>query len=215
MEETNAWRRPVDVASLVARFAADLPAFGDRALPGEAALVALLLENDPEKGLRALVDRLREGVSPVALADAVVEAAVLRVLRFGKSNEVSDWDTVHHALTYANATAEAMRRVPSIDLFRAVLDGAAAVYLDRFLNLPPAKLPPMNAGLAGDLLALYDQRASVEEAAAAAAGNPDLARVGHALLRLEAGFHDYQQVDIAWRRLERRGHPGALVAAAR
>lgn len=87
------------------------------------------------------MDRLREGVSPVALADAVVEAAVRRVLRFGKANEISDWDTVHHTLTYANATAEAMRRVPSPELFRAVLDGAAAVYLDRFLNLPPARLP--------------------------------------------------------------------------
>ena len=215
MEETNTWRRPVDVASLVMRFAEDLPAFGDGALPDEAPLVALLLENDPEKGLHALVDRLREGVAPVALADAVVEAAVLRVLRFGKANEVPDWNTVHHTLTYANATAEAMRRVPSPELFRAVLDGAASVYLDRFLNLPPAKLPAADGGGAEDLLALYDQRASVDEAAAAAAGNPDLGTLGHALLREDAGFHDYQQVDIAWRRLERRGNPRALVAAAR
>ena len=215
MEETNAWRRPVDVASLVTRFAEDLPAFSDGALPDEAALVALLLESDPEEGLQALVDRLREGVSPVALADAVVEAAVLRVLRFGKANEVPDWDTVHHTLTYANATAEAMRRAPSPELFRAVLDGAASVYLDRFLNLPPAKLPAADGGGAEDLLALYDQRASVDEAAAAAAGSPDLATLGHAVLREDAGFHDYQEVDIAWRRLERRGSPRALVAAAR
>ena len=215
MEETNAWRRPVDVASLVARFAEDLPAFGDGALPDEAALVARLLENDPEKSLQVLVDRLREGVSPIALADTVVEAAVLRVLRFGKANEVPDWDTVHHTLTYANATAEAMRRVPSPELFRAVLDGAASVYLDRFLNLPPAKLVPADGEGAGDLLALYDQRASVDEAAAAAAGNPNLATLGHALLREDAGFHDYQQIDVAWRRLERRGNPRALVAAAR
>ena len=199
----------------MARFAEDLPAFSDGGLPDEAALVALLLENDPAKGLHALVDRLREGVSPVALADAVVEAAVLRVLRFGKANEVADWDTVHHTLTYANATAEAMRRAPSPELFRAVLDGAASVYLDRFLNLPPAKLPPADGGGTEDLLALYDQRASVDAAAAAAAGNPDLATLGYALLREDAGFHDYQQVDIAWRRLERRGNPRVLVATAR
>ncbi len=213
MEETNAWRRPVDVAALVARFSEDLPAFGDGTLPDEDALVALMHQDDPEKSLQALADHLREGVSPVALADAVVEAAVLRVLRFGKANEVPDWDTVHHTLTYANATAEAMRCVPSPELFRAVLDGAASVYLDRFLNLPPAKLPPEDGG--GDLLALYDQRASVDAAAAAAAARPDLATLGRGLLREDAGFHDYQQVDIAWRRLERRKDPRALVAAAR
>ena len=28
--------------------------------------------------------------------------------------------------------------------------------------------------------------------------------LGHAVLREDAGFHDYQQVDIAWRRLRRR-----------
>jgi hypothetical protein len=125
-------------------------------------------------------------------------------------------DTVHHTLTYANATAEAMRRVPSPERFRAVLDGAAAIYLDRFLNLPPAKLPPATGGGAANLLALYDQRASVDEVAAAAASStPDLATLGHALLREDAGFHEYQQVDIAWRRLERRGDARALVAAAR
>ena len=44
-------------------------------------------------------------------------------------------------LTYANAVAEGMRRVPSRRLFRAVLDGAMSVYLDRFLNVPAAPLP--------------------------------------------------------------------------
>ena len=75
--------------------------------------------------------------------------------------------------------------------------------------------PNTQAGEGGDLLAHYDQRGSVDEAAAAAAGHPDLATLGHALLREDAGFHDYQQVDIAWRRLARRGNPRALVAAAR
>ena len=55
----------------------------------------------------------------------------------------------------------------------------------------------------------------MDEAAAAATAKPDLATLGHALLREDAGFHDYQQVDIAWRRQQRRGNPRALVAAAR
>jgi hypothetical protein len=46
-----------------------------------------------------------------------------------------------------------------------------------------------------------------------------LALIAHAVLREDAGFHEFQQLDIAWRRLKRRGsHPSsklALVAAAR
>jgi hypothetical protein len=46
-----------------------------------------------------------------------------------------------------------------------------------------------------------------------------LATLAHAVLREDAGFHEFQQVDIAWRRLSRRGAARSsrmsLVAAAR
>jgi hypothetical protein len=129
-----------------------------------------------------------------------------------------------------------MRRAPSPELFRAVLDGAMSVYLDRFLNLPPAPPPRPEAGtsvpaegLLVELLAAYDRRSAVHAVAAVAAGylqRPDgspsrlLATLGHAVLREDSGFHEVQQVDLARRRLERRGpgHPttrAALVACAR
>jgi hypothetical protein len=244
MEETSAWRRPVDVAEIVesaskdvtaAAFARDRVASDTPPLADEDRLVELLLGEEPAASAADLVRRLRDGASPVALADAVVSAAVLRVLRFGTANETADWDTVHHTLTYANAVAEGMRRAPSPELFRAVLDGAMSVYLDRFLNVPAALLPS-SAGasgrgapdaLAAELLASYDRRGGMDEAATlawrflAAGGAPSrlLATLAHAVLREDAGFHELQQVDIAWRRLARRGdHPTsrlALVAAAR
>ncbi len=246
MEETPTWRRPLDVAALVEdawrevrddSFAPERLAL-DAPLADEDAVIDILLAEQPEFSLEVLVQRLRQGASPVALAEAVVGAAVMRVLRFGRANEDADWDTVHHTLTYANAVAEGMRRAPSRELFRGVLDGAMSVYLDRFLNVPPAPLPDEDAPAPGagpavpldllvDLLLLYDGRAAVDEAATMAArflasgGDPArlLTTLGTAVLREDAEFHEIQQLDIAWRRLQRRG-PGrasrrTLAAAAR
>lgn len=236
MEERSSWRRPVDVAGIVARVAEGLPAEpfaspdDDGPLADEDALVERLLGEDPAASADELRARLDAGASPVALADAVVTAAVRRVLQFGRANELSDWDTVHHTLTYANAVAEGMRRAPSPELFRAVLDGAMSVYLDRFLNIPPARLPEADrehASSVADLHAIYDGRGAVDEAARCAASalaggvSPDelLAGLGHAVLREDANFHEFQQLEIAWRRTRRRGdHDStrlALVATAR
>ena len=238
MEETSAWRSPVDVAALVDAAWDDVPEEpfarpGGTVLPDSRGLAETLVADDPEGALAAIVAHLSAGVSPVALADAVVLAAILRVLRFGTSNEATDWDTVHHTLTYANAVAEAMRRAPSRDLFRAVLDGAMSVYLDRFLNLPPAPLPASRAAvddaatLLPELLDAYDRRSSIDEAASIAraylenGGDPRalLGTLGKAVLREDAGFHSFQQLEIAWRQLERHGQSEqgrlALVATAR
>jgi hypothetical protein len=169
-------------------------------------------------------------VSIVALAEAVVLAATLRVLRFGTANETPDWDTVHHTLTYANAVAEGLRRVLDRELFRGVLDAAMSVYLDRFLNVPPAPLPATTEAperALERLLALYDRRSAPGDAASLAwnflehggSAQELLATLGHAVLREDAGFHAYQQLDIAARRLERRGDGRAsrlaLTACAR
>jgi nitrite reductase/ring-hydroxylating ferredoxin subunit len=240
MEETSAWRRPVDVAAIVESASADVPSEPFRAawtgdaetLPDEDALVDSIVDGEPAETATDLVRRLKDGVSPAALADAVVSAATLRVLRFGTSNETPDWDVVHHTLTYANAVAEAMRRAPSAELFRAVLDGAMSVHLDRFLNVPAAPLPKSSDraapdALAAELLRAYDRRGGMDECATLAwrflenGGAPDrlLATLAHALLREDAGFHAFQEIDIAWRRLMRRGDSRAsrlsLVAAAR
>ncbi len=230
MEETSAWRRPVDVAALVEDAERRLPDVWRDGADGpidEDVLVEILLGEEPARAVAALMDALEGGGSPVALAEAVVLAGVRRVLHFGTANEFRDWDTVHHTLTYANAVAEGMRRVPSPELFRAVLDGAMSVYLDRFLNVPAAPLPKASEGDAAALLAAYDGRSQVDEATELAwgsltsGGTPAelLATLATAVLREDASFHEYQEIDIAWRRLERRGDCAAtrlnLAACAR
>ncbi len=240
MEETSAWRRPVDVAALVAAAEPELERVWPKDSPGsrssspqqneELALVELVLADDPSRTVEELLARLARDASPVALAEAVVLAATRRLLAFGPANEIGDWDTVHHTLTYANAVAEGMRRVPSHELFRAVLDAAMSVYLDRFLNVPPAKLPERASGtdaLLERLLACYDGRSRVDDATALAwsflgSGGDSrrlLATLGTAVMREDAGFHDFQELELAWRRLERRGSSPAahlaLTACAR
>ena len=73
--------------------------------------------------------------------------------RFGTANEHGDWETAHHAFTYANAVHQGLERIgigPDgagwPEAVRGVLHGAMAVYLGRYLNVPPARLP----GEAGD-----------------------------------------------------------------
>ena len=225
MEETPAWRRPVDVAAMSRKASASLQEewfAGDSPVSEEPALVDLLLGENPQASVDALLQALQQGTSCVALAETVIHAATLRVLRFGTANEHSDWDTVHHTLTYASATAEICRRIPGPVAFRAVLDGAMSVYLDRFLNIPPARLPEdMDAtGLPTDpaqtldsLLALYDGRSDPNRAGLLAwhylalDGSPQalFATLGTAVLREDADFHLLQALELAWRRQDRLG----------
>ncbi|HET7559155.1 MAG TPA: hypothetical protein VFK80_04270, partial [Limnochordia bacterium] len=60
------------------------------------------------------------------------------------------WITVLHTFTYCNALQRALARAPSVELVRGLCHGALSVYLDRFLNVPPARLPePAAVGAGG------------------------------------------------------------------
>ena len=75
------------------------------------------------------------------MARALTHAAAMRLARFSNANEVGDWFNPLHTFTYCNAVYGALRRCPTIELQRGLFHGAMSVYLDRFLNVPPAKLP--------------------------------------------------------------------------
>jgi hypothetical protein len=155
-------------------------------------------------------------------------AAALRIARFHTANEFGDWDTVLHTFTFANAIHQAIRRVASaaqdrmapdatpderaLPLLRGVLDAAISVYLDRFLNMPPARLPrvePNDAGsdeILAQFLPLLDQQQQVNQAGAlvtsyVAAGGDEarlLATLGKALAREDRDFHTIQTVEAAF-----------------
>lgn len=237
MEEDNAWRYPIDLVALLEAAFGQLPgalaAGRGKTWTGRGALAALILEDDPAATLDAMVAALREGATMVELASTVSYAAALRIARFHTSNEFGDWDTALHSFTFANAIEQGLRRAPSVELLRGALDAAMSVYLDRFLNIPAARLPQPNgrAATAAESLAalpeLLNNQQQVNPAGALVADYfhaggepaPMLAMLGRLLLREDRDFHTIQMVEAAMRQYQLLG-PGeegthVLLAAAR
>ncbi len=242
MEESNSWRYPIDLVGLLEKaFAelADAVATGnsDQPVAGKQAdLVQTLLGDDPQATVDELLAALRAGSSMASLAQTVAHAAALRIARFHTSNEFGDWDTALHTFTFANAVHQGLRRSPSLELLRGVFDVAMSIYLDRFLNIPAARLPSppaqplpdvaLEAQLA-ELTTLLDRQQQVNQAGQKLAhllyrdGDLDraLAHVGKLLLREDRDFHTIQAVEAAfchYRDLQDpEGGVNVLVAAIR
>ncbi|MDR5683509.1 MAG: nitrite reductase (NAD(P)H) small subunit [Armatimonadota bacterium] len=244
MEESNAWRHPIDLVEVVEAAFEVIPDAAPAgrskrgSWSGREALVPILLGHDPQAIADALVDGLRQGATAVELAAAVSYAAALRVAHFARSNEFSDWDTALHTFTFANAVEQGLRRLDGDStedppaLLRGVFDAAMSVYLDRFLNVPPARLPePARVqdpeGLLRELADVLDRQQQVDEAGAlvadylASGGAPGrlLAALGALLLREDRDFHTVQMIEAAFRQFRHLGNTPAgahvLIAAAR
>jgi hypothetical protein len=228
-EERTAWRQPIDLIALCQRAGRELPRlFATRRVSGwsdHALLADRLLGDDPVAIIDALAAAARDGGTPADLGRALAYAAALRVARFGTANEHSDWETAHHVFTYANAVYQALRRIGNeIDggepneAVRALLHGAMALYLARYLNVPPAALPsegnerlddlPVAADqIRAALLDTFDRQQQVDAAARLIARHlilghsPEslIATLAHALLREDAGFHAYQMLEAGVR----------------
>jgi hypothetical protein len=194
-----------------------------------------LLGESPLEIVAALNQALSGGATPAQLAQEVAYAAALRICRFGTQNEFGDWIGVLHTFTYANALHQALQRGTNPDLVRGIYHGAVSVYLDRFLNIPPARLPDPSKDGAGagaqelldELLSEMDTRQQVEEAARLAqrylsahhANEPLVQAMARALLREDADFHTFQMLEAGIRQHEAlKGSPRAdhlFVAVAR
>jgi nitrite reductase/ring-hydroxylating ferredoxin subunit len=240
-EETDAWRHPIDLIPVLREAEAQLPdlfrAGEGRAWDDVSGLGKALLADDPFAVLKALQDAIRQGARPEQLSRALAYAAALRIARFGTVNEQPDWITALHTFTYCNALHQAVRRCPSVELVRGVLHGAMSVYMDRFLNLPPARLPGEGGSLDGEprepdvlrrrFLDLLDQREQVDAAARVVARYvrlrhpipPLLGTLTRAVVREDADFHTFQVVEAGVRQYEEwQGRPEGehiLVAVAR
>jgi nitrite reductase/ring-hydroxylating ferredoxin subunit len=206
-EESGTWRHPHDLPALltrvVPRLIALLEVSGDHAGASFDAVGALaweLLDDDPVVVTDALLEAAASGATLEQLARAVAYAAALRITRFHTQNDFGDWDTVHHAFTAANALHQAAVRAPSPELARGLLQCALRVYLDRFLNIPAARLPDESAGTLVELAACWEVQGDVDRAGRIASGylreggDPAglIAALGTALLREDAEFHWYQ-----------------------
>jgi nitrite reductase/ring-hydroxylating ferredoxin subunit len=214
-EERGAWRFPHDLADMIRTATAALP---DRLAAGNengfdhgagvAKLAWSILSEDPAEVVAAIDDAVVAGATPEELGRAVAYAAALRITRFHIQNDHGDWDEVHHAFTSANALHQAILRSPTPALLRGLYHNALRIYLDRFLNVPAARLPSATgpSDLA-DLQACWDQEGRVDEAGAIvyrhlmSGGDPAaaIAELGRALLTEDAEFHWFQTYEAAVR----------------
>jgi nitrite reductase/ring-hydroxylating ferredoxin subunit len=247
-EESTAWRQPADLIALCDEatirlqesFSSGRDAHG---WSEHAALAQELLADDPVSIIDALKAAIRAGATPADLGRSLAYGAALRVARFGNANEHADWETAHHVFTFANAVHQMLERIGTNDIdehgtaVRGVLHGAMALYLARYLNVPPARIP----GEGGDLddlpadaemirvalLDAFDRQRQIDLAARLVARHMTLghstqaliATLAHAVLREDAGFHTYQMLEAGvrqfnvWGDTEEGRH--VLIAVAR
>jgi nitrite reductase/ring-hydroxylating ferredoxin subunit len=228
-EESTAWRQPVDLVSLCERAASELPVLfaagsGLHGWSDHALLARELLGDDPAGIIDALKAAIRAGAAPADLGRSLAYAAALRVARFGNANEHSDWETAHHVITYANAVHQMLNRIGNAKIdgyvmgVRGVLHGAMALYLARYLNVPPARmagegserlddLPADAVMIRSALLEAFNRQQQVDLAARIVARHLTLghspqaliATLARALLREDAGFHAYQMLEAGVR----------------
>jgi nitrite reductase/ring-hydroxylating ferredoxin subunit len=214
-EEFSEWRDPHDLAALADEAILELPAacahgdalrdeFDDDAV---AALGWRFLEADPRAVVDTLLQALRGGIDEEQLGRAIAYAAALRLTRFHVQNDHADWNTVHHSFTSANALHHALQRRPTPELLRGCVHAVLRVSLDRFLNVPAARLPRSETGDLAALAECFEVQGGVDAAGSAAYGYLRaggsratlIAMLGHALLAEDAGFHWFQTVEAGAR----------------
>ncbi len=227
-EESTEWRQPEDLVALCDEAAGQLQellAASRRASSwsDHATLARELLGDDPAGIVDAIKTAVSHGAVPTDLGRSLAYGAALRVARFGNANEHADWETAHHVFTYANALCQMLVRmgIATIDHLaaaRAVLHGAMALYLTRYLNVPPARIPGEGGERLDDLpadeeairialLDAFDRQRQVDLAARLVARHLELghspqaliATLSHAVLREDAGFHAYQMLEAGVR----------------
>jgi hypothetical protein len=228
-EESTAWRQPDDLVALCDKAESGLPDLfragqGMHGWSEHLALARELLGDDPVAIIEALKTAIRAGAVPSDLSRSLAYGAALRVARFGNANEHSDWETAHHVFSYANAVDQILKRIGTVNTesqvtaVRAVMHGAMALYLTRYLNVPPARIPGDDGEQLNDLpaepgkeraalLDAFDRQRQVDLAARLVARHFTLghspqsliATLARAVLREDAGFHAYQMLEAGVR----------------
>jgi nitrite reductase/ring-hydroxylating ferredoxin subunit len=235
-EESTDWRQPVDLIALCEEATSQLPELfaaghGVHGWSDHAALARALLGDDPARIVDALKAAIRAGAAPADLSRSLAYGAALRVARFGNANEHADWETAHHVFTYANAVHQMLKRLGTantdghVTAVRGVLHGAMALYLARYLNVPPARIPGESGEQLDDLpadaemilaalLNALDRQRQVDLAARLVARHFTLghspqgliATLARAVLREDAGFHAYQMLEAGVRQFTAWGN---------
>jgi hypothetical protein len=114
---------------------------------------------------------------------------------------------------------QGLKRTSTPDLLRGAFDAAMRIYLNRFLNMPPANLPKLKSDiemkfnsnetkiLLNKLPDLLDKQQQINQTGQVVAeylyrgGKPELllSTIGNLLLREDRNFHSIQMVECAFK----------------
>ena len=211
-EQTGTWRHPHDLADLIARTqprldaAVDAGATRHGAFTDVSGLAWQLLDDDPDARRRRPARRAqrRRRSRPARSRPRLRRRAANHPLpRAERLRRLGHRPPRVHRRPRAARRARCARRPR--ELLRGLVHGALRVYLDRFLNVPAARLPDAPTGDLADLDECWEIQGAVDRAGNVAAGylrgggDPAqlVAALGHALLREDAEFHWYQVFEAA------------------
>lgn len=241
MEESSSWREPIDLIALIQEAEASLANWNPAAHespPIDTGLTDILLGDDPKQIILTLTAELQRGVPAVELTKHVAYAAARRMAHFPETNDGNDWFFPIHTFTYANAVHQSVQRVGTKDTVRGLFHAAMAVYQDRFLNVPAARLPGPrlpDSATTGDAATLLSRLAEpldqVGNLATFSAHIAGYLRAGHELpplintltmlvMREDVDFHQLQileagaQQALQWQGAPEAGHIMVGVARA-
>jgi nitrite reductase/ring-hydroxylating ferredoxin subunit len=143
-EEGGAWRSPIDLIDLIEQAESKLANYSpksDSKVQISPKFFHDFLGEDPRLILELLVDTLARGAAPIEIARHLTLAAAWRLASFPESNDVDDWFAPMHTFSFCNALTQVFARGETgPEIAKGLLHGAISVYIDRFLNIPAAKL---------------------------------------------------------------------------
>ena len=232
MEENSSWHHPIEMIEPLRAIERELPGILENAQgktwKDDGSLNAVLLGEDPLAILERLKSALAAGAPPRELSKRVCYAASMRLARFAKANEVGDWFNPEHTYIFANAVHQAIVRTNAPGVVRAIFHAALAVYMDRFLNVPAAKLPdeaPEHEKLSTDAKALREmlleqlnQQSRIDETARIVSHYmklkfplaPLFDTLAYATVREDLDFHTLQVLEAGFQQCkEWEGQPHA------
>ena len=218
-EEDAHWHHPVELIEPLAEAERMIPQWlesdRDPSWDGTAGLRSILLGDDPLAIVSALGDAIQDGAPLPVLSREIAYVAGLRLAQFATSNEVRDWFNPRHTFIFANAVHQFLKRSVSPATTRSLFHAALSVYMDRFLNIPAARLPTADdlqdlpqsgQALREMLLEALDRQSSVDLAgrivAAHLSCDEDTAALFDTLalatVREDFDFHALQVLEAGW-----------------
>ena len=142
-EEDGPWRVPLDLIPLIHEAEDQLRNQQRSPHTKDSPPISIeLLGTDPKTILQMIVTALAEGVTPASIARELSVAAAARLAQFPESNDVDDWFNPVHAFSFCNALHQVLSRgETNPEVERGLFHGAMSIYVNRFLNIPSARLP--------------------------------------------------------------------------